>query len=116
MKKTWMALLMVLVLLALAECASMNKGETVNQDRVTVAAYEPGKTIQVVWIDDPVSAKSSDPKAKAPGPKTVSLDITPQTEVKGEIKPGVRALIRYLQYGKGEGSYFKALSIERIWE
>ncbi len=114
MKKV-VVLVFIFALLAMGACAGMNTGGTVNADRVTVAAYEPGKSLTVEWINAPISSTQQYQTAKPAGPTTVTLEITPQTEVKGEIKPGVRVLVRYLQYGKGEGSYLRAVSIERVW-
>ena len=117
MKKLCLIVIALFAFAALVSCATTKSGETIQRARATVAAYEAGKSLSIVWIDEPVSAQdTSDYKATPAGPKTIKLDLTPQTEVKGDIKPNSRVLIRYVQYGKGDPSLVKVISVERLWD
>lgn len=120
MKKVLFISGVVFIFLAMVSCAGkvagMHSGETVMKARATVAAYEPGKWIKVPSGMPQLIMKGTDSVPNPDYVEYVTCDITPATEVKGEIKPGVRVLIHYTQIGKGPGSQATAVSIERIWD
>ncbi len=117
MRKIWVISVMVFVLLAMAACAGMQKGgERVLRARGAVAAYEPGKMIKLAAGLDVMSGEE-DRAFRAPAAAySPEYKITPATEVKGDIKPGTRVLIRYTQSGSGQEAPKTALSIDAVWQ
>ncbi len=120
MKRVLVISFVLFVFLAMVSCggkvAGMHSGETVMQARATVAEYEPGKSIKVPSGMQQLIYKGSEPIPNPDYVPYITCEITPATQVKGEIKPGVRVLIHYKQFGKGPASQATAVSIERIWE
>ena len=113
MRKIWVIWIMVFVFLTMAACAGMTKGgERILRARGAVAAYEPGKMIKLAAgldVMDSEEERSFRPPAAGYAPQYA---ITPATEVKGEIKPGTRVLIRYTKSGSGPEAPKTALSID----
>ena len=116
MRKIWVVSIMVFVFLTMAACAGMQKGgERVLRARGAVAAYEPGKMIKLAAGLDLMGEKdrADRPPGSAYAPEYA---ITPATEVKGDIKPGTRVLIRYTQSGSGPEAPKTAISIDAVWQ
>ena len=86
-------------------------------------SYEPGKVINLQpgmaeTLYEQGGRGGADYQAapaNAP-PQVFAYAITPDTEVKGEIKPGTRVLIRYTQMGRGDSATKTAVSIDAVWE
>jgi hypothetical protein len=119
MKRILLVSIVLFVFLAMVSCMGASHGEKVLRARGTVATYNPGKQItlepgltetpQHVGGDNYIAVP-----ADAPTP-VFEYAITPATEVKGTIEPGIRVLIRYTQVGSGDMAERTAVSIEAIW-
>ena len=117
MRKIWAIWIMVFVFLTMAACAGMTKGgERVLRARGSVAAYEPGKMIKLATGLDVMTGEEERAFRPPAAGHVPEYAITPATEVKGEIKPGTRVLIRYTQSGSGPEGPKTAISIDAVWE
>jgi hypothetical protein len=115
MKKILLVSVVLFVFVAMVSCAGMYTGQKVFRARGTVAAYEPGKMISLhagMAVLE-VEGEYGDATPSAP-PEVFAYAITPSTELKGEIKPGTRVLIRYTQMGKGDGAQKTAVTIDPL--
>ena len=117
MRKIWVISSMVLVFLAMAACGGMYQGgERVFRARGTVTAYEPGKMIKLAEGLEVTRGTTTEINYYTAAPTySPQYVITPATEVIGEVKPGIRVLIRYKMSGLERESPKTALSIEAIW-
>ena len=113
MRKIWLISIVGLVFLAMAACATMPTGERIFRARGTVEAYEPGKMLK--FSDRLEIASYSDEGEvtvmKPTNTSEYTFAITPATDVKGNITPGVRVVVRYTQAGGQQ----TAVSIEKVW-
>ena len=118
MKRILLVSVVLFIFVATVSCAGWYTGGKVFRARGIVAAYEPGKMISLqpgmtfLEVEGPDYAAAP---ANTP-PEVFAYAITPDTELKGEIKPGIRVLIRYTQKGKGDGAQKTAVSIDHVWE
>jgi hypothetical protein len=116
MKRILFVSFVLFVFLAMVSCMGASHGEKVLSARGTVATYDPGKKItlqsgitgipQRVGPDTYIAVPPD-----APEP-VFAYAITPATEVKGTIEPGIRVVIRYTQVGGGDTAARTAVSIE----
>jgi hypothetical protein len=113
-RKIWMVLLVLFVFLAMAACAGMTpSGQKILRARGTVDAYEPGKMLrfaekmEIEGFGDEGNTVMVSPK----NPGEYTFVVTPATDVKGTITPGIRVLVRYTESGGAK----TAVSVERVW-
>ena len=114
MKRIWMVLFVLVVFLTMASCAGFTKGgEKIWRCRGTVDTYQPGSMIKLAYRLE-IEGFSDEGEAvimKPTNEADYTFAITPATDVKVTITPGVRVLVRYTQAG-GEQT---AVSIEKVW-
>ena len=114
MKKMAVLCILVFAFMALVSCAGPDK---VYRARATVAEYQAGKFIKVPSDLPTVIMQGTNTVRNPDYVEFYTCDITPQTEVKGDIKPGTRVILEYKLLGpRGPGYVCKATMIDRIWE
>jgi len=102
MKKTWMVWFVLFVLVAMGACAGKTpSGEKILRVRGAVETYEPGKMLK---LEDRMEIEGFSEQGeymviKDPTPGEYTFMITPATDVKGNIDPKDRVLIRYTETG-----------------
>jgi hypothetical protein len=113
MKRTGMVFLVLVAFLAMGACAGKAPGgEKIHKVRGAVETYEPGKILK---LSDKVGIESFDGDGMSalvatPTPGQYTFVITPATDVKGNIDPQDRVLIRYTETGGAK----TAVSIEVV--
>ena len=117
MKRILLVSIVLSVFLAMVSCAGMHTGQKVLRARGAVAVYEPGKMVSLQGGMEMIKTEGTDYIAAPPNAPAQVFEyaITPDTEVKGEIKPGIRVLIRYTQIGKGDNAQKTAVSVDAVW-
>jgi hypothetical protein len=115
MKKILFISVVLFVFLAMAACAGVTPGgERIHKARGHVDTYEPGKTIKLKEGLDVQTYADSSFVTTTTGVYVFTID--PATKVTGDIKPGIRVLIRFTDQGSGPTSQNPkyALSIEAL--
>ncbi len=114
MKKIAVLCVLIFAFGVLVSCAGSGK---VLKARATVADYQQGKSIKVPSGLPTNITKGTDTIRNPDYVEFYTCNITPQTEVKGDIKPGTRVLIHYKLLGeRGPGYNCEAVSIDRIFD
>lgn len=114
MKKMVFVWLIVIAFLASVSCAGPGK---VMKARATVAEYQPGKMIKVPSGLPVNISKGTDTVRNPDYVEYYVCDVTPETKVSGDIKPGTRVLMEYRLLGpRGPGYQCQAVSIDRIFD
>jgi hypothetical protein len=73
-------------------------------------SLKPGAAeVQYTADGDYIAAPENAPKP------VFDYAITPDTEMKGTIKPGTRVIIRYTQVGTGDTAPKTAVSVDPVW-
>jgi hypothetical protein len=117
MKRVLFIAVILFVFVAMVSCAGKwYRGEKVLRARGVVESYEPGKTINLKpGTSEQLLTMEGTNYVRVPEnapPVEYVYAITPDTEVKGEIKKGVRVLIRYTQIGTGVEAAKTAVSVD----
>ena len=114
MKKMAVLFIVVFAFMALVSCAGPDK---VYRQRATVAEYQPNKFIKVPSDLPTVIMQGTNTVRNPNYVEFYTCDVTPQTEIKGDIKPGTRVFVEYKLAGeRGPGAKCTATSIDRIFE
>ncbi len=109
-----MVLMVLVVFLAMAACAGVTPaGDKIPRAKGYVEAYEPGKMIKLAMGLQVQEYTEQEFKVVTDTGQWV-FDITLATELKGEIKPGIRVLIRYTALGSGAQGPKTGVSIEAL--
>lgn len=119
MKRIALISLVLFVFMVIVSCAGKTStGQKVFRARGTVESYEPGRVITLVRGATETQTTGTDyvaPDKNAP-PEVFAYQITSDTELRGQVKAGIRVLIRYTETGSGPTAQRTALSIDPVWD